>query len=49
VDNLPVLNKANAGQAIPVMFSLGGNKGLDIFAAGYPKSQVIPMRLNHAG
>jgi hypothetical protein len=29
----------NAGAAIPVKFSLSGNKGLDIFAAGYPVSQ----------
>jgi uncharacterized protein len=41
VDNLPTLNTVKAGQAIPVKFSLGGNKGLDIFAAGYPKSQPI--------
>jgi hypothetical protein len=32
VDNLPVLNKAQAGSAIPVKFSLGGNQGLSIFA-----------------
>jgi hypothetical protein len=36
VDNLPVLNTANAGNAIPVKFSLGGNRGLAIFAAGSP-------------
>jgi hypothetical protein len=30
-------NKAKAGSAIPVKFDLGGNQGLDIFAAGYPK------------
>jgi hypothetical protein len=41
VDNPPVLNVAKGGQAIPVKFSLGGNQGLDIFAAGYPKSQQI--------
>src|SRR6185369_8070766 len=33
VDNLPVLNVVNAGKAIPVKFSLSGNKGLNIFAA----------------
>jgi hypothetical protein len=27
--------------AIPVKFSLGGDKSLNIFAAGYPKSQPI--------
>jgi hypothetical protein len=41
VDNLPVVNMVNAGQAIPVKFSLSGNKGLAIFAAGYPASQQI--------
>jgi hypothetical protein len=42
VDNLPVLNLAKAGSNIPLKFSLGGNKGMAIFADGYPKSQVIP-------
>ena len=41
VDNLPTLNGAKAGSAIPVKFSLGGNQGLAIFAVGYPKSQKI--------
>ena len=41
VDNLPALNSVNAGRAIPVKFSLGGNKGLNIFAPGYPKSEQI--------
>ncbi len=41
VDNLPVLNSVKAGSAIPVKFSLGGNLGLGIFAAGYPASQQI--------
>jgi hypothetical protein len=41
VDNPPVVNAVNAGQAIPVKFSLSGNKGLNIFAAGYPLSQAI--------
>ncbi|MBV9790708.1 MAG: PxKF domain-containing protein, partial [Chloroflexi bacterium] len=41
IDNLPTLNTVNAGRAIPVKFSLSGNQGLNIFAAGYPKSQQI--------
>jgi uncharacterized repeat protein (TIGR01451 family) len=41
VGNLPTLNVVNAGRAIPVKFSLSGNKGLDIFAAGYPASGPI--------
>jgi Tol biopolymer transport system component len=41
VDNEPVINVVKAGSAIPVIFGLGGNLGLDIFAGGYPKSQTI--------
>jgi len=41
VDDLPVINSVKAGQAIPVKFSLGGDQGLAIFAAGYPKSQQV--------
>ena len=41
VDNLPVVNVVNAGSAIPVKFSLNGNKGLNIFETGYPVSQQI--------
>ena len=41
VDNPPVFNVVRGGQAIPVKFSLGGNQGLDIFAAAYPVSQQI--------
>jgi hypothetical protein len=41
VDNLPTLNAAKGGSAIPAKFSLGGDQGLDIFAPGYPKSQKI--------
>lgn len=41
VDNLPTINAVKAGSAVPVKFSLGGNQGLDIFAAGYPASQQI--------
>jgi hypothetical protein len=38
VANLPMLNIVQAGRAIPVKFSLSGNKGLGIFAAGSPSS-----------
>ena len=41
VDNLPAVNVKNAGSSIPVKFSLSGNRGLNIFAAGYPASQQI--------
>jgi len=42
IDNLPTLNSVKAGSAIPVKFSLGGDQGLAIFEAGYPKAQQIP-------
>jgi Tol biopolymer transport system component len=41
IDNLPMVNVVNAGQSVPVKFSLSGDKGLNIFAAGYPSSQQI--------
>jgi hypothetical protein len=41
VDNAPTVNRVQAGQAVPVKFSLGGNQGLDIFAAGYPRSHAV--------
>ncbi len=41
VSNPPLINVVNAGRAIPLKFSLGGNRGLDIFAPGYP--QVVPI------
>ena len=33
----PDLNAARAGSAVPVKFSLNGDRGLDIFASGYPR------------
>ena len=41
VNNPPVFNNVNAGRAIPVKFSLSGDKGLGIFPAGSPASQTI--------
>jgi len=41
VDPLPALNSMKAGAAVPVKFSLGGDQGLAIFAAAYPRSQAI--------
>jgi hypothetical protein len=40
VDNSPAVNKAKAGSAIPVKFSLGGDQGLDIFPTGYPLTKA---------
>lgn len=43
VGNLPVLNTVNAGRALPIKFSLSGNKGLNVFAtvANNPSSGLI--------
>jgi hypothetical protein len=41
VDNLPTMNVVQAGVGVPVKFSLSGDHGLDIFAAGYPVSPKI--------
>ncbi len=41
IANPPTLNVVRAGQAVPVKFSLNGDKGLNIFAAGYPQSAVV--------
>lgn len=41
IDNMPALNTVKAGSAIPVKFSIGGDKGLDIFAQGYPTSTKV--------
>ena len=34
-------NSARAGQSVPVMFDLGGDRGLLVIASGYPKSIEI--------
>lgn len=41
VSNPPAVNNVRAGKTVSVMFSLGGDYGLDIFANGVPQSQEI--------
>nr|MDP9326785.1 PxKF domain-containing protein [Actinomycetota bacterium] len=36
-----ILNVVKAGSAVPIKFSLGGNKGLNIMTSGYPTSKKI--------
>lgn len=36
VDALPTVNTVKAGAAVPVKLSLGGDRGLDVLADGYP-------------
>jgi len=38
----PAVNRVQAGRAIPIKFSLGGDFGLELFAGGYPASRAIP-------
>jgi TolB protein len=42
VDNLPTFNKAKAGSAIPVKFSLDGDQGLDVFARNATGNAASP-------
>jgi hypothetical protein len=37
VDSPPTVNTVKAGAAVPVKFSVNGDRGLDIFAVGYPR------------
>ena len=37
LQNPPVFNSAKGGTAVPIKFSLGANRGLGIFASGWPK------------
>lgn len=41
VTNNTIFNKAKAGSAIPVKFSLGGDRGMSIFETGFPKAQRV--------
>ncbi len=41
VDNLPTVNVVKAGRAVPVKFSLNGDQGLAVLAAGSPSSVPI--------
>ncbi len=41
VEPAPTLNAAGVGSAIPLKFSLAGDQGLEILAAGYPTAQQV--------
>ena len=41
VGNPPTLNAMKAGVAVPVKFSLGGARGLDVIAANFPQSRPV--------
>lgn len=46
ISNLPTINTVKAGSAIPIKFSLSGNKGLNIFAVDSPASGVVACNSN---
>lgn len=41
VESAPAWNRVNSGRTIPIAFSLGGDRGLGVMAAGYPRSVRI--------
>ena len=41
IANRPATNTVNAGQAVAVKFSLSGDRGLEVIAAGFPRSEAI--------
>lgn len=40
VEGRPTVNVVNAGRAVPIKFSLGGDHGLEIFDPGHPKGSA---------
>ena len=42
VDNPPTVNVVEAGKGVPVVFTLGGDYGLGVLAAGFPQSAQVP-------
>ncbi|HEU4766527.1 MAG TPA: PxKF domain-containing protein [Pyrinomonadaceae bacterium] len=49
VNNLPTLNSVNAGRAVPVKFSLSGDKGLNIFAPNNPNTVSLNCNTSDPG
>lgn len=41
ISNLPTVNSVKAGSGVPIKFSLNGNQGMNIVAAGSPYSQSM--------
>ena len=46
VQNLPTRNAAKSGSAVPLRFSLGGDRGLGVVAPGYPVVQQTSCDTN---
>jgi len=41
IDNPPVVNTVKAGAVVPAKFSLGGYRGTQLFATGYPRTTAV--------
>jgi Tol biopolymer transport system component len=41
INNLPAINDANAGSAVPIKFGLSGFRSFNLFAPGYPATQAM--------
>ena len=42
IANPPVINESSAGKVLALAFSLTGDRGLAVIAAGYPQSAAVP-------
>jgi hypothetical protein len=49
ITNAPTPNPVTAGSAIPVKFTLGGDRGLAILAAGSPSSNAVSCTSGNVG
>ena len=47
--DVPVLNLVKAGSSVPLKFSLGGDKGLDVLEKNYPASGSLDCKSLDAG
>jgi hypothetical protein len=43
---MPLVNTVKAGSAVPVKFGLGGDRGMSVFAPGYPASAATTCGTN---
>lgn len=48
ISNPPDMNSARAGSTIPVIFTMNGDQGLDLFEDGYPASREIDCETGDA-
>ena len=49
IANAPAVNNAKAGSIVRIQFSLGGDQGMDVIAAGFPRSGILTGPCNASG